>query len=186
MNFNKKTEIPNIFYDTVNEEPIQKCIMCEIDLMESQIPYMIEKRFKRKEAIFEYAICINCAEQMRNQMSRESLQAVEKYMRENSELLEQLEQDDFDAEHHENWMNTCAVTGNDISDLEEYQIFGLFQGKEMILNHFPHMIGGDSLESMQELLSAETKDELDRFRKEHFNIPPELEELFRGKPVLIF
>ena len=62
---------------------------------------------------------------------------------------------------------------------EEYQIYGMFRGGQMIQNQFPYMMSGAALEEIQELLSPETKDEIDRFKDEYFNIPPELADLFR-------
>lgn len=183
--FGRKRQIPEIFYDTIEEKPIATCTGCGKNLVEGEEPYVIEKAFRRKEVVFEYALCMPCMEKMRGQMSKESMANVEKYMLENAnfqERAEELQAEDFDIDK---WLSRCVVKNEERSDLEEYQIQGMFAGDKMLEGQFPIMIGGHALEEIQELISAETRDELDRFRNDFFDLPPELEEIFRDKPILV-
>ena len=179
MFFGPKRDIPGIFFDTVNEEPIQQCQMCEKDLYHGNEPYLIEKAFRKKEVIFEYAVCMPCAEKMRGEMSKHSTRAVELYMLENARFQERamdLRDKEYDTDE---WLSRCLVKNEHRNEQEEYQIYGMFQGDKMIQNQFPYMMSGAALEEMQEILSPETKDEIDRFKDEFFNIPPELADLFK-------
>lgn len=177
-------EIPKQFYDTVEEKPIEQCLMCQKNLYNGFEPYLIEKAFRKSEAVFEYAICLNCAAKSREQMSKESRERVEEYMKNNMPAREEIMEQKTDNE--EEWMGKCLISGKSKDDCEEYQIFGLFIGNHMISNEFPYMIGGEVLDEIQELLSPETRDELDRFKDEFFDIPPELQELFKDSKVLLF
>ena len=44
---------------------------------------------------------------------------------------------------------------------------------------------GLQLNEIQELLSKETKGEMDNFIKKYFDFPPEYKEFFKNKPILI-
>lgn len=179
MFFGPKREIPSIFFDTVNEEPIQKCQMCEKNLYRGSEPYLIEKAFRKKEVIFEYAICLTCAEKARKDMSKESTERVDAYMMEQARFKErmmELRDEEYDTDK---WLSNCLVKNDHRNELEEYQIYGMFMGDKMVTNQFPYMMGGNALEEIQELLSPETRDEIDRFKDEFFNIPPELADLFK-------
>ena len=47
------------------------------------------------------------------------------------------------------------------------------------------MISHEAIEEMQELLSPQTKDELDDFTKEHFDLPPEWREIIKNKKFVL-
>lgn len=179
MFYGKEQDIPTIFFDTIKEEPISHCQFCEKDLLNGDEPYVIEKAFRKTEVVFEYAMCMSCADNMRHQMSTDSMAAVEKYMMENARFQErafELKDKEYSTE---DWLNNCLVKDTERAGQEEYQIYGMFKGGKMIQNQFPYMMSGEALEEIQELLSAETKDEIDRFKEEFFNIPPEFADLFR-------
>jgi len=180
MFFGPRREIPTIFFDTISEEPIAKCQMCEKNLYHGNEPYIIEKAFRKTEVIFEYAMCMKCADKMRKEMSTESMQAVEKYMMQNARFMEranELRDLEYDTDK---WLQKCLVKNEHRDSQEEYQIYGMFWGDKMIQNQFPYMMSGTALEELQSVISAKTKDEIDRFKNEFFNIPPELEELFKN------
>ena len=47
------------------------------------------------------------------------------------------------------------------------------------------MISYEAADEMSNLLSKQTKDELDRFYRENLGVPPELEELFNTPKLLV-
>ncbi|MGB0432130.1 MAG: hypothetical protein ACPGLV_16765 [Bacteroidia bacterium] len=235
MYYGEQKEIPSIFFDTVEETHINKCQFCEKDLLNSNQPYLIEKAFKQKEVINEYAVCMNCAQDMQSKMSKESMQSIEKYMMEKSQIHERqdamqdisqriqvltdekdnlsnkapkpqstdelealIDNDLFDDEVikiidkelaklyndkeqlYSQWFGHCMVKNTPKSEQNEYTIQGMFMGNKMVQNHlYPQMLGTQALEEIQELLSPETREELNRIKDEFFNIPPELAELFK-------
>ncbi|MBI1183996.1 hypothetical protein GC194_06980 [bacterium] len=226
MIFGKQKDIPNIFYDTVNEAPITHCKFCEKELLVGKEPYVIEKSFRRKETINEYASCMTCAEKMQARMSKESKKAIEEYMLQHADFenryrqvaqiehkKQQLHQqiDFVDEEEtdiakmaaieaelqacekelenlYDEWFNTCLIKGSKRSDEEEYVVQGMFVGNKMLESHmYPHMLGAAAMEEIQELLSAETREEMDRIKDEFFVVPPEFADLFRDpKFTLVF
>ena len=177
----KYTDIPKIFYDTVDEVPLRECNRCGKDLLESGEPYVIEKGFKRKEVLFEHAICMQCAEKMKQELSKESLANIERFMMERADFegrMEELLDEDYS---NEKWLGRCIISGEALEEQEEYQIQGMFVGDRMLTLQFPYMIGGKALEEMQELLSAETRDELDRIKDDLIKVPPEFEDILKPK-----
>ena len=188
-----RSPIPKAFLSDLTGEPLSHCMVCEAELLKSGTPYIIEKSFKvyrgeltATNTIFEFVMCIWCAMQTRNSLSKQSLEAMERFMKENGNLQGRSEKL-LAAENPdpELWLNHCLVSGAPADDLEEFQICGQFQGSEMICSEFPFLISGPVMDQMAELMSPETLDELDRFTREHVNGPPELAELL-DRPLLVF
>lgn len=173
------TEIPREFFDTMTEAPIQECKLCGKNLYYSKEHYVIEKAMHKTEVIFEHAVCLPCAENMREQFSKQSLLNIDLFMLANARFYqraESLKDLEFDTGK---WLNNCIINNTLREEENEYQIVGIFEGDKMVQGQFPYMIGGKALDAIQESLSQETKDALDRFKDDFFNVPPELEHLFR-------
>ena len=134
------------------------------------------------DTIFEYAMCINCMEEMRKSLSEESRQKVDNYLLEHSNLDERrnklLSKENIDVD---DWISNCIINNESTHELQEYQIMCQCQGKHMLFTYMPFMISCTASEEMQELLSKQTKDELDRFYDTHLGIPPEYKEFFKTK-----
>ncbi len=190
LNFNYD-EIPRIFRSFDSGKYLDKCIICEKNLMDENTHYMIEKAIKKYpgyntvDVIFEYAICLECAEEMRKTMSQESQQRITAYFDEHTDLfnrwLDFSQKDDFNID---DWLDNCLITGSKRDELEQYQVYAQCVGNQMIYSFFPFMISESAIEDMQELLSKKTRDEMDGFIDEHFGLPPEIRKLIRD-PILV-
>ena len=168
-----QNEIPEILNSYETGEPFTNCVDCDRYLLDEGTTYFIEKAIRQynkegyqaKDVMFEYAMCIDCAEKIKSEMSIDSRQAMDNYLEQNSSLKslggEELQ---------------CIIKGESVGNYEEYQVFSLCQGKHMLTSQ-PMAIGADALDELSELISQETKDELDRLMGDFFGIPPELEEL---------
>ena len=83
-------------------EPFRVCLECEVNLVASGDPYVIEKAFRvypgfgTTDTIFEYALCLPCMERLYESYSKESRRAIEQYFYAN-ETIDQL--DDFSGRH---------------------------------------------------------------------------------------
>ena len=173
--------IPKSFLAEDTGKPIDRCIDCDHDLMKGDRYYVIEKVYKRypelskTEVLFEYAICHICYDKMKEKLSAESMANLSNYMMTNT---------DFDGMHKrinehpddpEKWLTNCMIKGTSMDEMKEYQIGAFFKGDKLVTNYLPpFMVGELAMEEMNELLSDETKDEMDGFMDEHFGVPPEL------------
>lgn len=188
---NKKVDIPEEFYSFDSKSKFEHCIECDKYLLHDDVDYFIEKAVKKydgftaHDVIFEYAICIECAEKMRKSMSKESLEKLESYFLQNINAFKRLDLIESDSEETSEWFDECLVSGKRRYDINEYQLFAQCRGGQMVLGQMPYMISGEILENISELLSKETKDELDDFSRRHFGPPPELEEPLPFRRVLI-
>lgn len=181
-----KIEIPGIFKTFVSEEYFQNCISCGKYLLDSGSQYVIEKAIKDNYIEFEYAMCLECAEKMRKKLSTESLDRIDKYFEEHVDLpgkINRFLQDNSTSV--DDYLSTCLISGKSINNLNEYQIFAICEGKELLLSLFPYMISHSIVEEMQELLSAKTRDELDDFTSRHFDLPPEWKESIKSKKIIL-
>ena len=80
--------IPEEFYSFNTGKPFERCIDCDKYLLDGE-PYMIEKAIRQypgysaKDIIFEYAMCVDCAERLKNEMSQESMASIQKFFMSN-------------------------------------------------------------------------------------------------------
>lgn len=190
--------IPEPFRSDETHDFLRQCMVCEKELIESGSQYLIEKSFVRPlgvdlhETLFEYAICMDCALQMRQQLSKASLERMDQFMQEGMQHdPRQLPEYLADPAQLEQWLSACAFSGQQVSELQEYQIMAVCQGDQMMVapdaahQRMPLLIGGPTMDKLVALLSEETKEELDRFRDLMGGVPPEWEEVFRGRPVIV-
>jgi len=187
-----KIEIPKIFYSDAEEEPFHSCVMCGKDLISSGEEYMIEKVFKTYEdhdfvsTIFEFAICLDCHKKMQQTMSAESLQNIQKYyegiIQKKGGNSIMIDLNTFDINQ---WLSKCFFTDKPVTEMEEYQVVGVFKGDKLLLNQIPMVMGGEVMEEMSELLSQKTRDEMNGFREKYLGPPPEISEIFSGKRLIM-
>lgn len=175
--------IDKAFYPFDSDEPFQSCTMCKTEFG-ADTDFLVEKAVKGTDVIFEIAMCIPCAENMRKQLSTDSVKRMEEYMavvdfEGRSEYFLENQSDNVN-----DFIGNCLVTGEAIDKNEEHQIYAYCQGGEMIYSALPYAISGAVMEEIQELLSPETKQEMDDFMDQYL-IPDDLRDLLKGRPVLI-
>ncbi|MEL7001705.1 MAG: hypothetical protein AAFN93_03115 [Bacteroidota bacterium] len=175
-------EIPEEFHSMSTGGKFERCIDCDRYLLDENEEYFIEKAikkypgFKAQDVIFEYAICIHCAERMRSEMSTESLNSLETYMMENTDIARRMEIVQANPNNPLAWMQECLIKGVSQEELTEYQIYAHCQGDKLNLMQMPYMVSSIALDEISQLLSDKTLDQLNGFMDEHFGPPPELKE----------
>lgn len=179
--------IPKDFYSFETGAPFTKCIECDGDLMNGE-PYLIEKAFKHhveyqvKDTIFDYALCMKCAEKLRNEMSKESLEAVTNYFASRMDIHMQLSRL---GKTPEEAINSCMISGKSTEECTEYQIYAYCVYDRISNEMPPYMISGEIMDEILPLLSEKTKDDLNGFFKKHFAPDPSLMEPVGPKFVLV-
>ncbi len=185
-------EIPPIFRNHLTGDYLDRCISCDTYLLAGGIPYFIEKAvrqypgFSAADALFEYAICMDCALKMRQELSKISLERIEQYFEQRVNVWNRYQTLSAQtSEDPQQWLSHCMITGKPMSALSEYQIFAQCEGKSLILTGMPYMLSGEVLDEISELLSDQSRGEINRFIDEHFGIPPELKEPLKDQPFLL-
>ena len=185
--------IPKEFYSTETNTPLERCIDCDRYLLEDGVEYIIEKamrhykRYDLNNTIFEYAICRECANKMMASLSRDSLSKINDHFEDHADLpLRALRNSKReDRPDLEELIGSCLLKGTAQKENQEYQICCQCVGDQMVLSHMPYMIGMEAMEEIQELLSPETKRELDGFVGDNFGLPPEWKKAIEDRPVLV-
>lgn len=176
--------IPKIFWSDLTSKPFESCVMCEKNLLENGEQYLIEKALKgyrgvaTTSTIFEYAMCLNCAEKMRATLSTDSKNKIDAYYSENVNFDERRNslKDNLSPEE---WLKECLLDKKEASDGGEFQIYGQCFGDHLILHDFPFMLRGEAVDRIVDLLSPETLDELNGFMQDLTSGPPEFQELLK-------
>jgi hypothetical protein len=176
----KNIDIPKEFYSFSTGELFDHCLECDKYLLDGNTEYFIEKAIKKYEGfeaqdvIFEYAICLSCAQRMRNSMSKASQRSIEEYFVNNVNMLKRMEVMQSNPDDPATWMDECLIKGGKKSELNEYQIYAHCNGSKLNLSQMPYIVSGAALEEISGILSPETLDEMDDFSRRHFGPPPEL------------
>jgi len=186
-------KIPKVFYSDASGKPFDKCIDCNKNLLKGNQEYVIEKAFRKyvdyeaNDTIFEYALCLNCAEKLFMSFSESSRKAIEGYFEKHIDIESQLSRlsgnEDFKVEEY---LSKCLIKGLAIENLREYQMVCYCRGDRISLIRPPYLISGEAADEVMQLLSNATIDILNGFTDEFLGLPPEFKDLLKDKPMLVF
>ncbi|MBC3542042.1 hypothetical protein ACFSC6_08640 [Rufibacter sediminis] len=185
--------LPRELHSEASGEPFQSCIACNCQLLQEGVNYLVEKAVRvypqagLRDVVFEYAMCLNCAQQLRNELSEESKRQINAYFAQRVDFVARREAllSLPDPLNLDNWLSHCIVHGTPRSACREYQIFAQCGGADLFYTYMPYMISGEAMEEIQECLSAHTRQILDDFMDTHFGLPPELRALLQDRLILI-
>jgi hypothetical protein len=142
--------------------------------------YFIERIFRRLphandaiEALFEYAMCSGCAENLRQELSDSSKRSIETLF---TERLSNKEMSTFEES-----TNHCLLTNKPIALAQEFSFHAHCNGSRLIHSFFPYAISDDGMDEIGAVLSNDTLGFLDDFKGKYFSGPPELADLLNPK-----
>jgi len=176
-------DIPERFFSDVTDKPFESCDICGKFLLDTNVPYVIEKVVKNYEG---HNFSSTVYEFMQKSMSDESLQSLQNHYSKvmatkgNNPLMIDLRTFNMD-----NWLSKCFFDGGEISSMNEYQIVGQFKGSQLVLNTPPLIIGEKAMREMAKIISEKTTDEMNGFRDKFLGPSPEMEELINGKKLIL-
>lgn len=179
-------EIPKEFYSFQTKQPFERCIECDRFLLDGETEYLIEKAVRTYEGydatdvVFDYAICMNCAEDLRKEISSESWSHIMSYFQENMDVEKRLRM--MEEEKPSNNLQSCMIKGTSASDCKEYQIYAHCKGTHLNMENPPYLISGEVMDELLPLLSDKTIDEMNGFFNKHFSPDP---SFFEPTPKLI-
>ena len=189
---NESTDIPAEFHSFSQGKAFSHCISCNTDLLATDTQYLIEKAFRSypgfgtQDVIFEYAMCLPCAERMRREMSAESMRNIQQFFDERVDFYGRRQELLYEhGLNHAAWLDRCIVTGRPKAELEEYQIYGHCQGDRFLFSYLPYLISHEATDGMADLLSEKTRGEIDRFIDDNFGLPPELKQPIKDHPFVL-
>ncbi|WP_181304476.1 hypothetical protein [Rufibacter sp. XAAS-G3-1] len=185
--------LPPELHSVATGQPFHSCIACNRHLLRDGMNYLVEKaiRFYPLDGVhyvvFEYAMCLHCAQQIRDELSEDSKQRIESYFAERVNLVARREALLSLPEplKLDNWLSHCMVTGTPRTACTEYQIFAQCQGENLLYTYIPYLISAEAMAEMQHLISPQTRQILDDFMDANFGLPPELRALLQERLILI-
>jgi len=149
--------IPKELLSAYEEGPFKTCSYCSRDLAEVPFPHTVEKVFRGTETIVEFALCIPCIQSLRRELSKESLQAMDRFVKNRFPPPED---------------DTCLGCRKPRAELKSYKLSGLCGGGRLLLPEVV-MICEECAETVAEQLSQKTRDRLDDFRKDVLDLFPD-------------
>ena len=183
--------IPEIFHSDLTGKPLVHCVTCNRDLLHGNEPYIVEKAFRYypeydiHNTIFEYIMCIPCAQKMHASMSKKSIERIQEYfagvdMVERRARLKEEKGYDVNA-----WLDNCLVKGSSRDGMEEYQICAQCLGDQLVFDILPYMLSHEASNEIVDLLSAATLDEYNRFVDDFFGLPPSFKKELKDSPAVV-
>lgn len=163
--------IPEELYSYNTGQPFDKCSDCGRELIKSGELYVIEKAFRQydgysaKDVVFEVAICMHCAERIKDELSEESVANMMLFFEEMMANGQQLPQGDT--------LSQCVVTGRKKAELPGYQINALCQGGQLSPLQPPYLVSTAVLDEMNDVLSDSTRDFLEGYSQKFVGPTPE-------------
>ena len=183
--------IPELFYSHSTKAPFERCISCDRSLQQPDSQYLVEKAFRnyrefgKTDVIFEYAMCLNCADRMRKELSLSSLARIQEFFEERVDFDQRRDQlMQSKPASSPQWIDKWLITGESHQNLDEYQVYGHFVGDRCVYSFLPYMIGGPAVDEITNLLSEKTLGEIDRIIDENFGLPPELKKPIKDNPII--
>jgi len=153
------------------------CTVCDTDLPAAEDGYLVIKNFRGREVIYELGLCMACAEQLGASYSEESRAAIDGLFAEVGWIDQALTRQAAPPDDWATALTACALTGQSRDEFDEYQIVAACDGRDMMVNLFPYVIGTRGIEQITARLSQATQDTWDRFVGDHLGLPPELRSL---------
>lgn len=173
--------IPSVFYSFHEEAPFRKCIECEREL-DGDCEYVIEKAVKNypdftaSDVIFDYAICMECAVKINQELSKESMANIQAFFSNRLDINSRAKLIAEAKGDINQLIGRCMISNEPKNSSTEYQIFAHCIGNKINMKNPPYMISGEVLAELAELLSEKTRGDLDGFFNKHFSPDPSLME----------
>ncbi len=171
--------IPKVFHSLELGGLFEKCLLCERNLLASSsgvspATYFIERIFRGSEPIIEYALCFECDDGVRSELSQDSMRRIDVFFQEHVDFERRFHdmQKRRDRDQVEAWLAECIVTKRKVQDCHERQILAICRGDQLALGT-SMMLSGQAVEMVMPLLSQTTRDWLDEFTSTNFGMPPE-------------
>lgn len=183
MSSKKPIPIPEKLYSFESGYLYHNCLVCNEDLQNSK-EYLIEKMIKvypgftATDTVFDYAMCLSCAQKMQEEISEESrLNLTNLYQKSNLNIPEI-----HGIEDVEKCFETCCITNKAIGDSNEYQLVALCVNGNLHDGFPPYAVSFEGIEYINSILSKSTKEFFDRFYETYFSPDP---SLFKDKPKFV-
>lgn len=169
--------IPSNLYSEDSGEAHAQCKICQKTFGDHEV-YGVQKVYKNypdqePQVLFDFALCQECMEEARAELSKESRQRVDQFM---LSKLHEMEEKGIDASQSFKEQR-CTLSQKPLQDTNEYQVVAVCRGK--YLWESPMVLSDDILDQIQDLLSPESRNELNRFSEENFGWPPELKKIWQ-------
>ncbi|MEX1117052.1 MAG: hypothetical protein WEB53_17535 [Akkermansiaceae bacterium] len=154
-------------------EGFSHCIRCRLPLTEIAAPWLVNKEFHRGECVLEYAICQPCRDQVTDQLSEASKEAVRNFIE---------REIDWDARVREFMLShditgrfdACISCRGPRAELDGFGISVLFDaGGQLVTGPLPLLICRGCMGRMTADLSPESRAVWKNFLAENFAGPPD-------------
>lgn len=152
--------IPSMFHSFELDGPFTHCTACQKDLKASKASYLLEKIISRGEVIAEYALCRECMQPMREEISEESKTRIQAFYKENRKVWQDL--------------TKCNLCLQPMEELVSYKIVADCIGDTLFSLNHPTTLCGTCHGKLSECVSELTRKNMEGYRDKLFPDPPQV------------
>lgn len=176
--------IPEDFHSFETDAPFEKCVRCESAVLDSGVPYIINKQFSKGECVLEFAMCQPCHGAMQREMSPESRAALEEFFDYDRRIP--VRSAALEGEEYDRWITHCVICSTPAEETEGHSLATIALGSEQMVDPYPMLVCSGCQARAESKLSPTSRKNRDKFITDHFPGPPtDLEPLpSRTKPAL--
>lgn len=154
-------------------EPFTHCVSCRLPLLETDVPWLVNKDYFRGECVLEYALCQTCREELSGRISEDSKASVRGFLEKEIAWDERVAEFMTSGNLLERFAR-CIACRTPREELEGFGISALFDsGGELVTGPLPLLICRPCIGRMTESLSEDSRRVWREFLEGHFAGPPD-------------
>lgn len=161
--------IPPVLHSFETGKAFEHCTGCGKAIVEEQASYLVEKIYSKGEVIVEYAMCRDCLEPIRQDISEESKPAIQKFHKERRQVFQSLEK--------------CNFCLQPVEELVGYKIVADCSGDQLFSLGHPTVLCGTCHGELAQGISEKTKKDLDKHRDKFIPDPPQVAKELPSVPL---
>ncbi|MES2997054.1 MAG: hypothetical protein V4733_09625 [Verrucomicrobiota bacterium] len=163
--------LEDAWISTETGKPFQHCVHCRFPLLETEVPWLVNKHYRRGECIIEYAICQTCRDEIAAGFSDESKAAIREFLETHIDWPKRLA-DFMRLDDPRQRLDACVKCELPRGEATEFAISGVFdEGGILMEGALPLMLCGGCTREMANALSPASRAAWQDFIVQHFAGP---------------
>jgi hypothetical protein len=155
----------------------ESCVVCEADLNDHELVFLVFKEVLKTEVIVEMAICMECLDVLEQVYSQQTRRAIDTLFVQSGWCERARERLQADVATWPRWLDHCALTGQPRAKCTSYEVIGICCGDLTQVSFFPYVVGTEGILRMEAMISQQSRANWNRFLGQHQGLSPELRHL---------
>jgi hypothetical protein len=167
-----QSEIPARFQREFHGEPFLNCDLCNRNLLEEGVTYLIGKYYQGDDLSQESSICTDCIKKIREGYSEQSTEVMKNVFSEDAKHERLVFASKIRSNQLEKMTSNCLLCGRSKKGVEAYFEYAVCRSDKFIYFVHPYMHCQDCMIELITNLSDETNQFRERYYAQYYGLPP--------------